>query len=132
MKAISVRQPWAWAIIHAGKNVENRTRFCTHRGPLLIHASKHKPTKNELHAFLDLLIDVLSDERAACLLYARNYERITEDRGGIVGQVDVVGCVTHDETTSPWFCGPYGLVLANPKPLPFREYKGRLGLFEVE
>ena len=22
--AISVRQPWAWAIIHAGKNIENR------------------------------------------------------------------------------------------------------------
>lgn len=26
MKAISIRQPWAWAILHAGKRVENRTR----------------------------------------------------------------------------------------------------------
>lgn len=25
MKAISIMQPWAWAILHAGKNVENRT-----------------------------------------------------------------------------------------------------------
>ena len=24
MKAISIRQPWAWAILHAGKRVENR------------------------------------------------------------------------------------------------------------
>lgn len=25
MKALTVRQPWAWAIVHAGKDVENRT-----------------------------------------------------------------------------------------------------------
>ena len=24
-KALSIRQPWAWAIIHAGKDVENRS-----------------------------------------------------------------------------------------------------------
>lgn len=24
MKALSLRQPWAWAILHAGKDVENR------------------------------------------------------------------------------------------------------------
>ncbi len=25
MLAISIRQPWAWAVIRAGKDVENRT-----------------------------------------------------------------------------------------------------------
>jgi len=25
--ALSVRQPWAWAIIHAGKPVENRSKL---------------------------------------------------------------------------------------------------------
>ena len=25
--ALSVRQPWAWAIIHGGKDVENRTKY---------------------------------------------------------------------------------------------------------
>ena len=24
MKALSIRQPWAWAILHAGKDIENR------------------------------------------------------------------------------------------------------------
>ena len=24
MLAVSIRQPWAWAVIHAGKDVENR------------------------------------------------------------------------------------------------------------
>ena len=40
MKALSIRQPWAWMILYAGKDIENRewpTRF---RGRVLIHASK--------------------------------------------------------------------------------------------
>lgn len=37
-KAVSVRQPWANAIM-LGKDVENRSRYFSHRGPLLIHTS---------------------------------------------------------------------------------------------
>lgn len=40
MKAITVRQPWAWAIANGGKTVENRSRGTTYRGPLAIHAGK--------------------------------------------------------------------------------------------
>jgi hypothetical protein len=39
MKVLSVRQCWAWAIFHAGKDVENRTWRTHYRGPLGIHAS---------------------------------------------------------------------------------------------
>jgi ASCH domain len=35
---LTVRQPWAWAIIHGGKDVENRSWRTKYRGPLLIHA----------------------------------------------------------------------------------------------
>ena len=38
MLALSVKQPWAWAIFH-GKGVENRTWATRHRGPLAIHAT---------------------------------------------------------------------------------------------
>ena len=40
MKALTIRQPWAWAVIHAGKTVENRSRNITgdYRGPVAIHA----------------------------------------------------------------------------------------------
>ncbi|TFC59431.1 MULTISPECIES: ASCH domain-containing protein [unclassified Cryobacterium] len=40
MRVITVQQPWAWAIIHGGKNVENRVRNLAgqYRGPLAIHA----------------------------------------------------------------------------------------------
>jgi len=46
VRAISVRQPFAWAIIHAGKDVENRSpnarrQFQAAVGErVLIHASK--------------------------------------------------------------------------------------------
>ena len=38
MKALSVCQPWAWAIVCGLKTVENRWRPTRHRGPLVIHA----------------------------------------------------------------------------------------------
>lgn len=38
MRAITVKQPWAWAIAHGGKSIENRSRGTTYRGPLAIHA----------------------------------------------------------------------------------------------
>ncbi len=40
VRAITVRQPWAYAIAHLGKDVENRDWGTTWRGPLLIHAGK--------------------------------------------------------------------------------------------
>lgn len=36
------------------------------------------------------------------------------ERGGIVGTVDIVGCVT--DHPSPFFFGKYGFVLKNPRP----------------
>lgn len=39
IRALSITQPWAWAIIH-GKTVANRTRPTHHRGVLAIHAGK--------------------------------------------------------------------------------------------
>ena len=38
VKALTLRQPWAWATIYGGKDVENRRWSTRHRGPLLIHA----------------------------------------------------------------------------------------------
>lgn len=41
MRVLTVQQPWAWAIIHGGKTVENRTRSLgPYRGPVAIHVAK--------------------------------------------------------------------------------------------
>lgn len=44
MRALTVRQPWAWAIIHGGKNIENRTWQTKHRGDLAIHTAQQVDT----------------------------------------------------------------------------------------
>lgn len=38
MRALTVQQPWAWAIMQGGKAIENRTQRWKYRGPLAIHA----------------------------------------------------------------------------------------------
>lgn len=40
IKAITVRQPWAWAIARGWKPIENRSWTTTYRGPLAIHAGQ--------------------------------------------------------------------------------------------
>lgn len=39
MQAMSVQQPWAFAIARGGKTVSNQSAPTAYRGPLLIHAS---------------------------------------------------------------------------------------------
>ncbi len=122
MKALSIRQPWAWLILHAGKDIENRNwklrnpalRF---RGTCLIHTG--------------IAVQPISDDLRARVRATSGVDLPRSDelpRGGIVGQVDVIDVV--QDSPSPWFEGPCGLVLANPKPPPLVACRGRLGFFE--
>ena len=124
MKALSIRQPWAWLIMNAGKDIENRVWQTPVRGRILVHAAKGM-TRDE---FED------ADDFAANITH--NYDRIGKypvfedlERGGIVGSVEIVDCVRASD--SPWFVGTFGFVLRDPRPLPFRPLKGALGFFEV-
>lgn len=129
MKALSIRQPWAWAILHAGKRIENRDwKGCSYRGPLLIHAAKGC-TRAEYFAAKRWMFDRdLITVRA--VTNGPGFPPLDEmGRGGIVGVCDIVDVVR--ESVDPWFAGPIGLVLANVRPLPIVPFKGALGLFEV-
>lgn len=121
MKAISIRQPWAWLILSAGKDIENRSWPTRFRGRVLIHASKGMSVE-EYDAALDFV-------RARMGAGAAIPPWETLDRGGIVGEIRVVDCVTR--SPSPWFVGPFGFVLRDPKPLPFAACRGALGFFDV-
>lgn len=126
MKAISIRQPWAWCIISAGKDIENRDWPTRYRGPVLIHASKGM-TKDEYESCLGLCHAISRTHPFPSGLALPDFEDL--ERGGIVGQAEIVGCI--EDSDSPWFSGRYGFVLRNVKPLPFRPFKGALGLFDV-
>jgi hypothetical protein len=122
MKAISIRQPWAWAILYAGKDIENRVWTTPYRGPLLIHASSHKPTHHERSISLRTFAHAQPGRPLSDMPE-------TFTMGSIVGVCDLVDCVS--ESRSPWWMGPKGLVLANPRRLQPFGWKGGLGLFEV-
>jgi hypothetical protein len=55
--------------------------------------------------------------------------RFNIQRGGIVGSVEIVDCVT--DSDSHWFMGLYGFVLRDPLLLPFTPWRGQLGFFDV-
>ena len=126
MKALSVRAPWWWAILH-GKPVENRdwpTRF---RGRVWIHAGKWWKLSGVKEDYADVAEMAKRDGfdwPDPC------FAALHQSGGCIVGSVTVVDCVTAHP--SAFFVGEYGFVLRDPlfliKPIPF---KGALGFFEV-
>lgn len=123
MKALSIRQPWAWLILNGGKDIENRAWKTNFRGRVLVHAAKGI-TRAEYDSI-----------QAGCFPrghFNTNFFPAFEllERGGIIGSVEITDCVT--QSGSPWFFGPFGFVLTNSKPLPFIPLKGQLGFFEVD
>ena len=131
MKALSVRQPWAWCIVNGWKDVENRRWSTSHRGPLLIHASKQFD-----HEGYDWIVHQAGSSLPSDILrvipFVDPEERDTSnfDKGGVVGRVSVVAIA--DFNGSPWFVGPYGWCLRDAELLPFQPMRGQLGLFEVQ
>lgn len=119
--ALSIRQPWAWAVIHAGKDVENRSTFAIgHMRPLVgrraIHASKGMTQDEYIEGR-----NFMSTLGIECPPPAEL------KRGGIIGSVDVTGSTK--DSTSRWFFGPRALILANAKPCDFIPAIGALGYF---
>ena len=110
MKAITIQQPWAWAIMSGGKDIENRVWSTSYRGPLLIHAG----------------VAYRSDAVMPRGVQAPDKQDLTF--GAILGVVDLVDVV--EKSRSRWFEGDYGSVLRNPRmlsrPVPC---KGQLRLW---
>jgi hypothetical protein len=153
VKAITIRQPWVWAILHAGKRIENRAWDTGHRGPLLIHAAvfgRSNAEQHEVREHFDTMMEMWHEVGSPPLPDKITMRMLLEQRGGIVGQCwlsDVilpggydVGRVypgtgaarrRHQLRDDPWYTGGYGFVLKDVDPLPFVPCKGRLGLWDV-
>ncbi len=125
--ALSVRQPWAWAIITpgVGKDIENRQWSTKFRGSIALHASKGC-TRDEFEDFIATVHQISYEHPFPKGLVVPGLKHLA--RGGIVGVVDIIDCVT--ASPSPWFFGDYGFVLANPRPVPFIPVSGKLGFFK--
>lgn len=137
MKALTIHQPWAWAIVAGHKKIENRTwrpplRLIGKR--IAIHAGKKRPCPNAQQAVRELA----------------GPESMPNDLplGVVVGHVLLTGfaaplwnVVHHPDPfltlsavqDDPWFIGPIAWLLdeavALDQPVPA---KGRQGLWEWE
>lgn len=120
--ALSVRQPWAWAIIYAGKDIENRSAGSIRAGRMdcrriCIHAASGM-TRAEYEWAVDKMKKTATPVPRP------------EDlpRRAIIGTVDVIEIISASD--SPWFGGKMGLRLANPEPHGPIPSPGALGYFE--
>lgn len=127
--ALSLKQPWAALVVHGRKTVEVRRWPTLRRGRILIHAARIPDDRPEAWKW------VLSDVRATAQL-----------TGGIVGAVELSGCVTYRSRDAfaadqwkhlndpAWFDAGklYGFTFRRAQILPFRAYSGWMRFFPVE
>jgi len=121
VKALTIRQPWAWAVIYGGKDVENRRRRTSYRGPLLIHAGMDAdPDPGASSRLLWTMADpeAFGQPRAAW-----------RAREAIIGVVHLADVLT--DSPSPWAAvGSYHWVFEFPAAVdPFIPCRGRPGLW---
>lgn len=124
MKALSINQPWAWAIVNGYKGVENRDWDTKFRGDFLIHAGKR---------FDDGGWDWIKDHFPHIPLPDRYaFEKMM---GGIVGHARLINTIYVTEKhllvekDKPWFFGEYGFILDSAEPCALKPCKGALGFF---
>lgn len=119
MKVLSVQNPWAWAIVHGPKRIENRSWATDYKGPLLIHAGKSRARLGDYGE---------GEPDPDAMMY-----------GAIIGRVTLVDCVRvgslppeldDDKTgTSRFVQGPWCWVLADPVALVPFVTPGKVSLF---
>ncbi|MCT7971102.1 ASCH domain-containing protein [Laspinema olomoucense] len=119
-KAITLQQPWAWAICRLGKNIENRSWPTIHRGELYIHAGRGWDATGAAWIAQNFNVEVPPQNKMAS--------------GELVAKCQVTECKHWSDTKEenlPW-SEKFGFqwfledveVLKNPIPL-----QGKLGIF---
>ena len=115
-KALTIRQPWAHAILDLGKDVENRSWRAQYKGPILIHASA-RPESDPRR---------LLAEHMATPPSQKELEQLPT--GSIVGVADLFDYVK--DSKSKWAeRGDWHWLLRNVRPIRPVQCTGRLGLW---
>jgi hypothetical protein len=122
LRALSIRQPWAWAILYGGKRVENRSWYTAYRGPIYLHAG--------------LQVDRGAEDGLADVILAVPEPRPPAYRGAVLGIAELVDCVPISEVPAgqqDWSVGPWCFILEGVRALerPVAA-KGALGIFTLE
>lgn len=152
MKALSIRQPWLWAILDipedaCPKRVENRKGTAFHyRGPVLLHASAGG-TRSEFADAVRAIDAARADHGAAGRVhpvplsprFPLGFDPSALPRSCFLGIARIVDVVMHPPafvrgalTSGYRIAGQLGLKLADVRKLPPVVAPGSLGLYNVE
>jgi hypothetical protein len=126
MKAISIRQPYAWLIAQGHQDVESRPWRSPQRGIIAIHAARsytvaeHKRALERIQAIPSIAHLVKEIPLFDDLL-----------RGGVIGLCEITDCTCkHD---SVWYTREgWAYSLQKARPIPFVPMAGKINFFEVE
>lgn len=88
-------------------------------GPFLVHAARKFDCEGEEWV----------RENYPEIIMPQFYVGLRGLMGGVMGSIELTGVV--EESPSPWFFGPYGFQLANPRIVPFQMWPGKLGFFDI-
>ncbi|MFN7178353.1 hypothetical protein [Hyphomonas sp.] len=139
--SLSVRQPWAWALIHGGKVVENRGRVPAGSWRLVgrrvfIHAAKGmtRAEYEDACRFMQSIgVDCPRPDQLprGGVIGTMRLAAIISDVESPVGTVVLAGEEGADDIGhSSWFFGPYGLVMEAPLAIVPMPGPGQLGWFD--
>lgn len=121
--ALSIRQPWAWLIVHGHKYIENRASSTPFLAQVPVHAG--------LTMTLAYYEQITEEQGNADMLPVGrlpSYEDL--QRGALVGWTRVLDCREHN--TSKWKQeGSCGFVLRDSRPTPFVPWRGHLNFFNA-
>lgn len=142
MKALSFSQPWLWAVLHAGKHVENRSwappiHMIDQR--IALHAAASwdgKPEYQTVHAGLAGCAKLTPIGYLLALGIEPPQRRALYDAGVICATAVIDRVVTEDRTLPEdqkrWFFGTFGWILRDVRLLNTPVVAtGKLGLWEV-
>jgi hypothetical protein len=136
LKVLSVMEPWATLIMRYGKDVENRSWYPAHRGPLLIHASMKVDLEPDKTADGNIYQDDWEDLRYGLSSMGitglpAKFSSLDINPGHLLGFVWLSACMKN--STSPWADkGQYHWLLS--EPVPFKgsyPCRGKLGLWDI-
>lgn len=130
MKALTLKQPWAWAIANAGKRIENRTwpppqSLIGER--IAIHAGKSVDIEGaaNIHDATGIVLPMRGLARGAIVATARLASAFYAER------LSAVQLVALDDQVK-WWCGPWAWCLEDVVRLdPVVPCSGKLGLWSV-
>lgn len=131
LPVLSIRQPWASAIVFGFKDIENRTWETPFRGRFLVHATRWK-NEREFEAAFEFLRERIDFDHMQMLCGGSPHapDGHLREFGQIIGEARITSCVS--SSPSPWFEGPFGFVLSDAKRFTPIAAKGRLGFWNFD